>query len=133
MEGAEGVRVERLFYTLRPVLVLRWMRLHDRAFPPMNLQELMAGCELGAAETAALDRLVALKRELPEGGTVAAVDPVPAALIAEERAAAEAFLAAAPKVRADPGLAVEADRLHRDLTLAADPTSPERRERPDIV
>ncbi len=121
--GEEGVRVKRLFYMLRPALALRWMRLHGRAFPPMNIRELMAGCALDARQTAALDRLIALKRDLPEGGAIARADPVLMALVAAEKAAAEAFVAGAPPRRAGPGLAAEADRLHRELTLASDPAA----------
>ena len=70
---------------------------------------------------AALDRLIAPDRDLPEGGAIPAVDPVLDAPVAAEKAAAEAFPADAPPHRADRDLAAEADRLHRDLTQGADP------------
>ena len=109
------------------------MRLHSCVFPPMNLRELMEGCDLDAVQTAALERLVALKRDLPEGGTIRAVDPALGALVAAEEAAAGRFVEGAPQAQPDPALRAEADRIHREITLAADPGVTGRVSPPDIV
>ena len=87
----------------------------------MAIGELMAGSALDARQAAALDRLTALKRDPPEGGAIAQADPALTALAGAEKAAAVAFVAAASPHRASPDAAAEADRLHRDLTLAFDP------------
>ena len=63
---------------------------------------------------------MALKRDLPEGGTIPAMDPVLDALVASERGEADALLARLPGSRAARDLAAEADRLHRDPTVASD-------------
>jgi predicted nucleotidyltransferase len=63
--------IKKIFYSLRPAAVLRWMRVHEGlVIPPMNLQELLNGCEPPAdvwAETEALLEKKAVTRELGLG------------------------------------------------------------------
>lgn len=89
-----GIRLKRYFYILRPVLALRWMRLTDHAMPPMNMQALIAGCALQPAELAALDALIARKKDASEAAAAADSVPVLDDLVQSEMAATEAWLAA---------------------------------------
>ena len=111
----QGIRLKRYFYTLRPAMALRWMRLHDAAMPPMNLCDLVAAVDLPAGVEAWLRQLVARKLEAGEMGYAAATDPAVDALIASELQAARDWLAA-PQVPQYPDHWAEANRLHLDLT-----------------
>lgn len=111
----QGIKLKRYFYTLRPVLALRWMRLHDRAMPPMNLWDLVAGAGISSEVEAYLRALVARKLEAGEMGFAEATDPAVDALITEELQAARDWLAV-PQAADHSDHWAEANRLHVDLT-----------------
>lgn len=112
---AEGVKLKRYFYILRPAMALRWMRLHDSAMPPMNLWDLMAGANVPAGVETYVRGLVARKLTAGEMGHAEATDPEADALIAAELAAARDWLAA-PRPAEHPDHWAEANRLHVALT-----------------
>jgi predicted nucleotidyltransferase len=111
-----GVRIKRFFYTLRPALSLRWMRLQDAAMPPMDMARLMAGCDLPAEVSAAILALIAEKKQVLERAQGTQPDAVLTSLIADEAALAEAWLATAPK-RENKALWDTANTLHQRLSL----------------
>lgn len=106
------VRLKRYFYSLRPALALRWLRLRSGVPVPMDLPTLRAGTDLPADVAVAIDRLLAAKaatKELGEGDRIPMIDK----LIESEFAAASAD--ALPPEPIDPRLAGEADDLFRAL------------------
>ncbi|WP_337829205.1 nucleotidyltransferase domain-containing protein [Pseudonocardia sp. TMWB2A] len=60
------VPAKKYFYALRPALVIRHMRLNPGVRPPMNLQQLVAGCDLSADMISQIDSLVQAKSETRE-------------------------------------------------------------------
>ncbi|MFA6117062.1 MAG: nucleotidyltransferase domain-containing protein [Sphingomonas sp.] len=85
----DGVAIKRLFYILRPAAVLRWMRYHPTATPPMHFPTLIAECEPPAQVRAIIADLIARKAETRELGLA----PMPAeieAFVEGEYAIAEA-------------------------------------------
>lgn len=66
--GRDEIKLKRYFYVLRPVLALRWLRLHEGESPPMNFQTLMAGIDLSAELTDQLHVLLKAKAETKEMG-----------------------------------------------------------------
>lgn len=113
-----SLRVKRWFYMLRPALALRWVRLHERAMPPMDLGRLRAETQLDDDVSKAIDALLVLKMAANEEATVQEVDLVLEGLIQSERQAAEAWLATSGK-EVSAGLLEEASRLHLSLSQAA--------------
>lgn len=88
-----GVRLKRYFYILRPALSLRWMRLHNAPMPPVDMARLSAACDLPQQQLAAMEALTLRKAAVREAAEEAISDPVLDQLIAEEKEAAEAWLA----------------------------------------
>ncbi len=117
LQGPDGgVRIKRYFYVLRPALALRWMRLNNVAMPPMDMPKLRAGCELDAPTSEALTTLTAQKMAVQERAETTVTQPVLDALVAEEVASAESWLAATG--RTDPrDLWREANTLHQEFSL----------------
>ncbi len=109
------VRLKRYFYVLRPVLALRWMRLHDSAMPPMNLWDLIAATDLPAGVVDYIRGLVAAKLDSGEMGWADATHPQADDLIDAELGAAQDWLAGEHD-RQRPDLWAEANALHIDLT-----------------
>jgi predicted nucleotidyltransferase len=101
--------LKRLFYSLRPAMLLRWLRLRpDGSVPPMHLPALVAEAAPDAAVAEEIARLTALKattREIAEGP----LPPVLGTFMQAEFAAARAAVPRKPK--ADPALAREAEGL----------------------
>lgn len=94
---ATDAPLKKLFYLLRPVVALRWLRLHPQArIAPMALPALMAEAALPSDVVAAIEQLLAVKartRELGHG-------PVPQplhGLIRDEIALAEGLAAASER------------------------------------
>ncbi|MBK6896235.1 MAG: nucleotidyltransferase domain-containing protein [Alphaproteobacteria bacterium] len=93
----EVIAVKKYLYVLRPAMALRWLRLRgeDLRDLPMNLQELMRGCDLPEAVRGEIDALIVRKANLNEGqetGRIALLDH-----FAEgEFAAAEALIVSLP-------------------------------------
>ena len=60
---------KKLFYSARPALCLRWMRVHhERAIPPMEFQKLLHEAETPVEITDAFEHLVAAKAQTRELG-----------------------------------------------------------------
>lgn len=74
--GADMV-IKKLFYVLRPVAALRWMRLHDDALPPMHFPTLIRDCDLPTTVSDEIERLRAAKAVTRELGRA----PVPSAIV----------------------------------------------------
>lgn len=82
-EGGE-MALKKIFYSLRPAAVLRWMRANpESTLPPMNLQALLAECEPPTDVVREVEELLAMKsvtREIGRGE----VPPAIARFINEE-------------------------------------------------
>lgn len=61
LEGGAEVPIKKYFYSLRPALVVRVLRLNGGRRPPMNLQQLLAMSDLPSHLPPQIDNLVALK------------------------------------------------------------------------
>jgi predicted nucleotidyltransferase len=66
------IAAKKLFYLLRPVMALRWMRLHDGALPPMHFPTLVAESALPSSLVRLIEDLIAAKRETRELGQTTA-------------------------------------------------------------
>ncbi|HIP22034.1 MAG TPA: nucleotidyltransferase domain-containing protein, partial [Rhodobacteraceae bacterium] len=111
-----SVRLKRYFYTLRPTLALRWMRLHNQPMPPMAMAELVAGCALSVGTQEALTHITVLKMKVKEQAESAETPQILNDLIAEESALAEAWLATAEH-HAHKEHWQQANQIHKELTL----------------
>ena len=60
------VPVKKYFYSLRPALAIRALRVNPQHRPPMNLQELIAAADLPGSITALIGELVEAKRQTRE-------------------------------------------------------------------
>ena len=110
MAEASEVKFKKYFYVLRPVLALRWIRLHPDVTPPMNLQALVAELDLDTAVIAAIAELLRIKAaadEAASGERIAVLD----ALISNELEWANGVQAK----RSGPPRKMEADDLFRDI------------------
>lgn len=114
-DGKGRVRTKRYFYVIRPVLAMRWMRLHESAMPPMDMAALRAACDLDAGIASALDELTELKMAAQERASMVAGMPVLDSLIAEEVAIAEDWVSTAPRPAASDHWDA-ASALHMDLS-----------------
>lgn len=125
LRGPDGqARLKRYFYIVRPVLALRWMRLNDGAAPPMNMDDLMAGCGLPDDAAHQINALIEKKKSMKEIGTVAETPAAIDALIQDELAQAADHLGDSPP---EPRQAHRgaADALLGRWTRRCDPTIPE--------
>ncbi|MEO1308678.1 MAG: nucleotidyltransferase domain-containing protein [Pseudomonadota bacterium] len=86
-------RLKRFFYTLRPALALRWIRLNDAPMPPMDMSRLMDGCELEPDLDAAIIDLIALKKAVREQSQGGAIEPRLFDFVDAELTTAKAYLA----------------------------------------
>jgi predicted nucleotidyltransferase len=114
-------RLKRYFYIVRPVLTLRWMRLNGTAAAPMNMDDLIAGCELDSPTLDQINTLTQKKKSMREIGTVTDTPAVIDALIRDELDRAQTQLGDSPP---EPRQAHRgaADELLRRWTRACDPT-----------
>lgn len=118
-----ALRIKRYFYTIRPALALRWLRLHPgAATPPMDMDSLMAACDLPPDLQATILDLIAQKKALHEAGNITSAPAATDRLIADELAHAAAELAAkAP--RPTPAPRTEADAILARWTRLCDPST----------
>lgn len=112
----DAVPLKKLFYVLRPLIALRWLRLHpDARVAPMQFPILCAGSGLPADLMAEIDRLLTLKavtRELGSGPM-----PVPIrALIDAELARADEL--SAPNGGLSPGDVELAEAFFRAMVAS---------------
>jgi predicted nucleotidyltransferase len=66
--SAAGIPVKRYFYSLRPALAIRALRVNPNARPPMRLQNLVQVSDLPVDLAVEIERLVALKSQTREAG-----------------------------------------------------------------
>lgn len=105
-----GVAIKRLFYILRPAAVLRWMRHHPGATPPMHFPTLVAGGDPPAHVAAVIADLIARKAETHELGQA----PMPAEIAGFARAEYDLAEAEA-KGLVDPSAYVAADAAFLEM------------------
>lgn len=109
--GGEGpVPVKKYFYALRPALAIRCLRFDPGRRPPMNLQALIAACDLSGGVADDIARLVEAKRRTNERSNMMRV-PALDALIRDELARPGDL----PVRRPDPALAAHANHLFLEL------------------
>jgi predicted nucleotidyltransferase len=111
IEGRDSVRLKKYFYSIRPAVALRWLRLRPAAPLPMDLPTLRAGVALEPKISQAIDDLLLLKARAHELGTGPRV-PCLDDFIRAEIDEAESWLAEQPK-------ADEPDLIAADQTLRA--------------
>ncbi|MBM7066462.1 nucleotidyltransferase domain-containing protein [Actibacterium sp. 188UL27-1] len=92
VEADGSIRLKRFFYTLRPALALRWIRMNDAAMPPMDMASLLAGCDLKPADTQAILDLIEMKKQLMEKTQTGAVPTVLSDLVMDEVDTARIYL-----------------------------------------
>ena len=108
------VALKKYFYILRPALAICWIRQNTDVQPPMNLQALVGGLDIGSDLTAEIARLLELKavaKEVGRGDRIAEVDT----FIHEQ--IEWATVVARKEER--PELLAEGDRLLRDIVTGA--------------
>lgn len=112
LEGLEIVPLKKVFYTLRPAVALRWMRLHPgRGVLPMAFPDLPDAAEIPVSVRSPIADLLAAKavtRELGEGPLPASVREL---IIEEFERAGESVTTRLPAP--EPEAIREADRLFR--------------------
>ncbi len=112
--------IKKVFYTLRPAVALRWLRLHpESAVAPMHFPTLLAEAEPPPEVAALTTELIARKAVTRELGTGVMPEALLAFIDAEFKAAAEVVGERwdAPTRRAH---AAEADGLYREITRRLD-------------
>jgi hypothetical protein len=78
------VKRKKVFHALHPALALRWLRMRpDTVVPPMNLQELMSGCDMPRDVSDIVEGLLVEKSRTNEMGE-APLDPTLGAFIDRE-------------------------------------------------
>ncbi|WP_022702322.1 nucleotidyltransferase domain-containing protein [Pseudorhodobacter ferrugineus] len=112
-----SIKLKRYLYTIRPVLALRHMRLHNHALAPMNMGELMGSTDLPDAVIQYINAMIATKLDAGELGTSPQTNPAIDDLIAQELAAATAWLAQDAPATSPDHWAL-ANQLHHRLTRA---------------
>lgn len=122
-DGDGRVKLKRYFYTLRPALALRWLRMfaddHRPATPPMNMAELLRETDPGAAVRDYVEALIETKRQAGEMGVAEATHgPIDALIEDELRAAARRLEEASPAPARR--LSEAADALHARWTRIAE-------------
>ena len=110
--NVEQVRMKKYLYAIRPVLALRWLRLHDTV-PPMDLPSIRRQVDLDADVEAEIDSLIAAKHTLPEATTMPHVKLLDE-LIASECAAAREMAPKRPR-ELNPELLPQANDLYRRI------------------
>lgn len=118
--GPDGeIRLKRYFYILRPTLALRWMRLHAQAVAPMNMDVLVAGCDLSPAVSADLADLTEQKKQVKERAFTSQVPATLSDLVESEETYARTWLQATASDKERAALWRDADRLHVKWTHEA--------------
>lgn len=122
MRNPDGsLRIKRYFYCIRPVLALRWLRLHpDAATPPMDMANLMDQCGLPDDLRQVIVDLIEQKKFLAEAGVIRSAPALTDALVESELGWADAELRAARGAPYASGQA-EADAILADWTRKCDP------------
>ncbi|ABI64465.1 MULTISPECIES: nucleotidyltransferase domain-containing protein [Maricaulis] len=108
----DQVNLKKYFYIVRPAMALRWVRMHADIIPPMNFQELLAGIDVSAELTDALNELLIAKSQSKEVGLAPRVGVIDAFIEAEFDWAREVSKGLKSERR---NLRDEADGLFRDI------------------
>lgn len=117
-----SLRLKRYFYTIRPVLALRWLRLHpDRATPPMDMTGLMRDCALPDELHQTILDLIERKKRLTERHDFREAPEATETLIAMELAGVAAELGAEHEEPPRSGTP-EADAILSRWTRRCDPS-----------
>lgn len=112
IDGKAEVNLKKYFYIVRPAMAVRWMRLHPDIIPPMNFQTLLAGIDLDADLTGALNDLLLAKSRSKEIGKAMRVEVIDAFITAEFNWAREAVKTI---FGIKPDLREAADNLFREI------------------
>lgn len=108
------VPLKKVFYSLRPAAVLRWLRQHESAVPPMHLPSLLDQAPPPDGVREVVDQLIAnkaLTRELGRGP----IAPAVADFIQHEFALAETLVDEAPRGPIPRSAYAYADEVFREL------------------
>lgn len=127
-DGKE-IGLKKIFYSLRPVMALRWMRLHpDRGVAPMHFPTLCQEADLSAEiwnNVADLMARKALTREMGKGDVPAEI----LSFLVDELQIADKWTSSTAKQEIDPAKRERVDRfwrqwvtaLYNDDTVVANP------------
>ena len=118
LEGRETVPLKKYFYSLRPALALRWLRLQEENHVPMDLPTLIAGAELPTAVTDFLNDLMAKKAATKELGEGPRIDVLDELILEEFRLARQRVMATQSPRGIESDLTQRADDLFRDIVKA---------------
>ena len=118
-DDAGHLRLKRYFYTIRPVLALRWLRLHAEPMPPMDMASLMAETDLSADIVAQIDGLIARKKVAEASVTAESCALLDSVIETELDAARSVLTDGKPEPK--PALSSLADALHVTWTRRAVP------------
>lgn len=117
-----SLRIKRYFYCIRPVLAIRWLRLHPgAATPPMDMGGLMDQCELASDLKQVILELIEQKKFMTEKELIRSAPALTDALIGEELAWADTELGASREAPYTSTLA-EADAILAAWTRKCDPS-----------
>ena len=117
-----SLRIKRYFYCIRPVLAIRWLRLHPgAATPPMDMGGLMDQCELASDLKQVILELIEQKKFMTEKELIRSAPALTDALIGEELAWADTELGASREAPYTSTLA-EADTILAAWTRKCDPS-----------
>jgi len=108
----DQVNLKKYFYTVRPAMALRWLRLRPEASPPMNFRELLAGIDPPPDLTRALEELLIPKGRSRERGRTPRIAVIDTFMTAEFDRAREA---ATGSRTGRHDLANAADALFREI------------------
>lgn len=100
------VPAKKYFYALRPALTLRHLRMFDGR-PPMDIDKLIAACEISSEQERAIAAMREAKRNVEEKGLISR-DAVMDKLIVSEIEIASSSASKAPRIRDEDVEAAEA-------------------------
>lgn len=113
LRDGQSVTIKKYFYALRPAMEIRCLRMDPDRRPPMQLQDLMARCDLPRGLADQINELVAIKATTREAGAARGI-PELDAFIADELSRSHEVPS-----RADPeAFEREANALFLDLVAS---------------
>lgn len=112
IDGRDQVNLKRYFYTLRPALALRWVRMNPDTLPPMNFQALVDGTEISQDIRKPIAELLRKKSVASEVGLGARLYELDELITQEFNWAVETGF---PRLRVTGSFMDEADALFRSL------------------
>lgn len=110
----DAVILKKIFYALRPAVVLRWLRMHpDRTVAPMHFPTLLAQTDLPAATREEITNLLAQKARTREMGLGPLPEPISGFIHSEYAQAHSALLSGDQSASPVLDRVAGADRLVR--------------------